>query len=88
MEMSISEISLTFDTENVHELCFRLHVLLELAHSDLLAVSATIRRCSVVTMLLLLHSSVYHERLIAWSIANHIRFSRAIAHLWLLLRVG
>ena len=86
--MSINDISLTFDTEDVHELCFRLHVLLELAHSDLLAVSATIWRCSVVTRVLLLHSRVYHERRIAWSIANHIRFSRAIAHLWLLLRVG
>ena len=84
----MSEIYLTFDTEDVHELCFRLHVLLELAHSDLLTVSATIRRCSIVTMGILLHSRVYHESRIAWSIANHIRFSRAIAHLWLLLRVG
>ena len=86
--MLINDISLTFDTEDVHELCYRLHVLLELAHCDFLAISATIRRCSVVTKVLLLHSRVYHERWIAYSVANHIRFSRAIARLWLLLRVG
>ena len=84
--MLIFQISLTFDTKDIRKLCFRLHVLLELAHSDLLAVSATISSCSVDTKMIL-HSRVHVERWIALSIALRIWFSRAIAILWLLLRI-
>lgn len=81
------QILLTFDAENVHELSLRLHVLLEFVHSDLLAVSAAIRRCSAIAWLLLLHPHIHHIWWIARSISNHVWFTRPIALLWTLHRI-